>query len=326
MSYLGLWMLDLWIFNIIFIPIFMKKYFNVIIYKHQLYSLVFNFVSNLILLIVASSIKVNNISDYDSLKERFGNYFYIALFYIVFLALAAILSLSQVLQKRLMDFAYISAFKIIFVIGIFCSFFTLISLIITTIVKCNEYLIKNALCSVGDNNAYYFDSFITFGNNLKEQFNNHRSAFFIEIFLVYPLYSLACYSKFFFETLIVHHLDPNYVLISNTIYFSIRKIITLINDPKDSKTYLKLLGEIIALFGYFIYLEIIQLGCCGMNFNTRTSIRQRSKSESLGINDGDDEDVDEDDETDQNGNNNKKDNLIKKENEMINMEGNDNDI
>ena len=63
-----------------------------------------------------------------------------------------------------------------------------------------------------------------------------------------------------------------------------------------------------------------------MNFNTRTCIRQRSKIESLGINDGDDEDVDEDDETDQNGNNNKKDNLIKKENEMINMEGNDNDI
>ena len=66
MSILNLWMLDLWIFNIIFIPIFMKKFFNTIIYKHQLYSLIFNFGINLILLIVASSIKFNKIqSDYD---------------------------------------------------------------------------------------------------------------------------------------------------------------------------------------------------------------------------------------------------------------------
>ena len=50
-------MLDLWIFNIIFISFFMKKKLNKRIYKHQLLSLGINFGVNLILLIVASSIK-----------------------------------------------------------------------------------------------------------------------------------------------------------------------------------------------------------------------------------------------------------------------------
>ena len=194
-----------------------------------------------------------------------------------------------------MDFEYISPFKILFIIGIFSTFFTLITLIITTKVKCNGNLIRKKLCSSvrDDNNKdYYFDSFIIFGNNLKDQFNTNKSHFFIEIFLVYPLYSLACYLKYFFETLIVYHLNPNYVLISDTIYF--------------------------------IYLEIIQFGCCDMNFNTRIRIRERSKTESIGINDEDDEE-DEDDDENNDTNNNKKDNLIKKENEMVNMEGNDND-
>ena len=328
MSILNLWMLDLWIFNIIFIQIFMKKFFNTIIYKHQLYSLIFNFAINLILLIVASSIKFNKIqSDYDIIKDKFGNYIYIGLFYLVFFALAAIISLSQVLQKHLMDFDYISPFQIIFIIGIFSTFFTLITLIITTKVKCNENLIQKELCpSVGDNNDHYFDSFIIFGNNLKEQFKKYKSHFFIEIFLVYPLYSLACYSKYFFETMIVYHLNPNYVLISDTIYYSILKIISLIGKPNDLKTYLKLFGEIIALFGYFIYLEIIQFGCCEMNFNTKISIRERSRTESIGINDeDDDEDDDENNDANNNNNNNKKDYLIKKENEMVTMEVNDND-
>ena len=84
MSILDLWKLDLWIFNIIFIPIFMKKFFNTIIYKHQLYSLIFNFGINLILLIVASSIKINenDQSDYSKIKDKFGNYIYIGLFYL----------------------------------------------------------------------------------------------------------------------------------------------------------------------------------------------------------------------------------------------------
>ena len=291
MYFLKLYTLDLWIFNIIFILLFMKMIFKIGIYKHQLYSLIFNFVINFILLIVAPAIKRpvegKEISDYDSIKEKFGNYYYIAIFYFVFLVLASIMSLSQVLQKNLMDFEYISPLKLLFIIGIFSLSFTLISSIITTFVNCSQFLTEHHLCSINsetDNNKAYFDNFKRFINNLEFQYKTDKAAFFIEVCIVYPLYPLACYLKHFCETMIIYHLDPNYILISETIYFGITKIISLTYNPKIISTYLGLLGDIIALIGYLIYLEIIQLKCCNMNFNTRINIYQRSQIESIGIN------------------------------------------
>ena len=84
LNFLRLWMLDLWIFNIIFISFFLKKIFKIEIYKHQLYSLGINFAINFILLIAAACIKNSNgESEFDTIIDNFGNYFYIVLFYVV---------------------------------------------------------------------------------------------------------------------------------------------------------------------------------------------------------------------------------------------------
>ena len=72
-------------------------------------------------------------------------------------------------------------------------------------------------------------------------------------------------------------------------------IVGLIYNPSDKGTYLKLVGEIISLFTYFFYLEIIELKCCNMNYNTRIKIDERSQIESLGIILGEDDDDDDDD-------------------------------
>ena len=72
----------------------------------------------------------------------------------------------------------------------------------------------------------------------------------------------------------------------------------LIYFPNDTKNYLKLLGEIIALFGYMFYLEIFEINCCGFNFDTRTSINRRSKLESKANNDIEEEEEDDDEEDD----------------------------
>jgi len=225
-----------------------------------------------------------------------------------------------------MDCEYISPFHILFIIGIFSTFFTLIALIITSSVSCNEK-VKSA-CSLTDisTSTSYFDSFKIYGNNLRIEFDEDKVSFFIEIFLVYPLYSLACYLKYFFETLIIYHLNPIYVLLSDNAFYIVKKIVTLFNELTDLKTYLKLFGEIIALFGYFIYLEIIQFYCCEMNFNTRMSINERSKIESLGLYDNYDDEDDDDDNDEQNDNNNEiKNNLIKKENELVEIKPNNDD-
>ena len=317
MNFLSLGMLDLWIFNIIFISFFMKIILKVEIYKHQLYSLGINFFINFALLIASSSLKEDDgKSQYEKIADNFGNYFYIVLFYLVFLALSAMICSSQVMQKHLMDVENVSAFTILFIIGLLSSFFTLIALIMTTSIKCNEVLTNKQFCWLsGEDNIYYFDSFKIYKNNMSKQYQVNKSAFFIEIFLVYPLYSLACYLKYYFQTMIVYHLNPNYVLISDNVYYSVKTIIALMNDKAGKGSILMLIGDIISLIAYLFYLEIIILKCCNMHFNTRISINERSISEGLDIGlDKDDED-DEDDITFEDNNKEKEMIEIKKEEE-----------
>ena len=317
MNFLSLGMLDLWIFNIIFISFFMKIILKVEIYKHQLYSLGINFFINFALLIASSSLKEDDgKSQYEKIADNFGNYFYIVLFYLVFLALSAMQCSSQVMQKHLMDVENESAFTILFIIGFFSAFFTIIALIMTTYIKCNEVLTDKQLCWLSEeDNIYYFDSFKIYKNNMSERYQVNKSAFFIEIFLVYPLYSLACYLKYYSETMIVYHLNPNYVLISDNVYYSVKTIIGLMSNNAGKGPILILIGDIISLIAYCFYLEIIILKCCNMHFNTRISINERSISEGLDIGlDKDDED-DEDDITFEDNNKEKEMIEIKKEEE-----------
>jgi len=299
LSFCNVWMLDLWIFNIIFIWLFMKISLKSVFYKHQIYSLFFNFVINLILILVACGIKDNGgESDFDNINNVYGSYSYIPLFLLVYIILSAFLCYSEVTQKKLMDREYISPYKILFVIGLFSSFFVLLALILTTNIKCSESMSNNNLCPISYQNnedkATYFDNFFIFINNLGDRYNSDKSSFFVEIFLVYPLYSFSCFMKYFFETMIVYHLNPNYVLISDNIFYSTRKIITLINNPSEIKTYLKLLGEIIALFGYLICLEIFKFKCCGFSYNTRLSINKRGIDEFINVIFNEEEEDDDD--------------------------------
>ena len=79
-------MLDLWVFNIVFISIFLKKIFKYKIYKLHIYIFIFNSVTNFILFVFASWIKNdNNQSDYTYVKNNYGSYIYIFLFYISFI-------------------------------------------------------------------------------------------------------------------------------------------------------------------------------------------------------------------------------------------------
>ena len=145
------------------------------------------------------------------------------------------------------------------------------------------------------------------------------------IFLVYPLYSFACYLKYLFETLIVYHLNPNYVLISDNIYYSIKITIALIHEPKDIKTYLNLLGDIISLFAYFFYLEIFKINRFGLSYDTRLSIFKRSELEIDNceeIDDNEDDDLLDNDKR-ENKETDEEKKTKQKENEMLYLEDKD---
>jgi hypothetical protein len=109
----------------------------------------------------------------------------------------------------------------------------------------------------------------------------------------------------------IYQLNPIYVLISESFYYGTVKLISLIYVPKEITVYLELAGDLISLFGYVIYLEIIEFKCFNRNFNTRININERSKIESIGIGD---EIIDDEDEIQSS---NTKGSLILKENKTI---------
>ena len=86
--------------------------------------------------------------------------------------------------------------------------------------------------------------------------------------------------------MIVYRLSPTYVLISDNIFYNTKKIVRLVNDPRDIKTYLRLSGEMIALIAYFFFLEFFEFNCCGLNFNTRSNIDKRGRIETIDISSG----------------------------------------
>ena len=316
----SVWMLDLWVFNIIFVYIFMKYFLHTQIYKHQFYALIVIFTLNFILTIICSSIK-HQISEYDEVAKNYGSYFYIVLFYFVFLILSALLCSSEVLQKKLMDIYYVSPYTIIYMFGALSGAFTLIAYIVSSLKSCGNPSNENVnLCPVRnkdyDGGHYYFDNFKIYILNMNERLRENKTSFYIEILLVYPLYSFLSFIKYWYETLVVWHLNPYFVLLSDNIFYGIRKIITLIKDPSDLRTYLKLLGEMIALICYLFYLEIFEIKFCGLNKDTKENISKR------GISDNDsnillDDDMDTFNGEDNNINNEKKEKS--KSAEMINL-------
>jgi hypothetical protein len=315
----GVWTLDLWIFNLIFIYICMKYILHKHFYKHQLYSLVFIFSINLVLLISCSGIRHNGINEYDQVRDNYGSYFYIVLFYLVYISLSAFISSSEVLQKKLMDIHYISPYTIIFMFGLISGSVTLIAYIIVSNISCGSKFCPLYRTDY-DGGNHFFDNFKIYILNMQERLKEDKTSFYLEIFLVYPLYSIICFFKYLNETLVVWHLDPNFVLLSDNIYYSLKKIIILINDPTDLKTYLRLFGEIVALIGYLFYLEIFEINICGLNKNTKNNITIRGITESNSDILFDDCNDDDSSSNPHNNINTNKDENVKKT-EMVNMGG-----
>ena len=282
---LDTWLFEIWVFDLIFISIFMKIILRYKMYKHHFYIFVFNIVVNFILFIAASFVKNKNGDNlYDRVNNNFGNYGYCVLFYISYISISCMLSFSKVMQKKVMDFEYISPLKIVILYGVISTLFSFIALMITSLIKCNELLMKSKLCPVSNpeqkNEIVYFDNIFIFFNNLREKYHKNKKDFFIEILLVYPLYSFIGFAKYFFETMIIYYLNPFYVLISDNIYYTPKKILRLIFNPNDTKIYLRLIGEIIASIANLFFLEILEFNCCGLNFNTKFNIQKRGKLDS----------------------------------------------
>ena len=178
-----------------------------------------------------------------------------------------------------MDFYFISPYKIILNIGLIGFGFTIIGLIISSFSKCQgrEIIIKNFCIKEENNTVYYYDSIFIYLNEL-------NSSLFKEIILTL-FYLIICFSEFTCEIMTINYLNPIYTLINDNIYYFFMKIINFFYLYYFTLTQFIImeLAEILAILGYSVYLEIIELKFFGLDKDIRKNIIKRGNKEILHI-------------------------------------------
>ena len=289
--------LDFWVFDIVFIILFMDSFFVMNYYKHQIYSLAFIIITNTILLLISSFLQNSEggKNTYEIIEDVTGHSYSFVFFLGIFILLSCLLSYSRVKSKVLMYFNYISPYKIIYYYGIIGAILTSIGLVFVTLKNCGETEgTPHKLCYVGmvdDHNVtqYYYDNLFKYfeelGNNIKS--DDLKLEFYFEIFLITPLYLAINFFEFLCEILIIYYLNPNYVLIRENLYYFVLRFIFILVNKEDYQKYITLkqffilqTSELLALLGYLVYFEIIELRFCKLDKDLKKNIANRGDRES----------------------------------------------
>ena len=171
--------------------------------------------------------------------------------------------------KGLMEYKYFSPYKICYIFGTINSILIIIIYFIISKFKCNE---KSILCSVEYKNSFYFD-------NIYYVFSKYSIGMIISLFLLIICFGIT---KLLFNIIINHYSVCHIFLflqnsgIVSSIGFDIekRKFIIL-------QTIIIYFSNIINIFFSLVFLEIIELNCCGLNINLKKNIKKRLNDENI---------------------------------------------
>ena len=162
-----------------------------------------------------------------------------------------------------------------------------IELIISSFFECKW---GKSLCLNQDknNNSTYYDNLAIYFDDLKNQFPNYE--FYQEIFIINLLYPILCFFEMVCELLIIYYLHPIYILSRDNIYYFFMRIIFMISKGnyfllKNPNFYVSELADFLAILGYFIFLQLIELRFCRFDYDLNRNIIKRAKSESNMIHD-----------------------------------------
>ena len=290
--------IDFWMLEFIFLTYFSKKYLQIEIYKHQIIAM--------LLTIIPFSLKIVTIilSFYDKYKipEIFDNFkrkdglleilyvpypWLIPIGIIIYLIMKYMKAYITVNIKWYMEFRYISPNKILMAYGFFGTIIYTIICIITTFIKCgNSYKdIYDYICETEDqNNIKYFANFRVY-------YTNFISKNLLPEIITVTFGILGFFFYKYFSLMILKDLTPIHLVFSLPLFYIMRKVILSIGIVINSeysfdkyatfkiKFILDIIVDFICLFGYFIYLEIIKLHFCELNYNLSENIIIRGDAE-----------------------------------------------
>ena len=290
--------LDFWMIELIILAFLMSKHFSEKLYKHQQFAMYINLFISMIKVIII----IISVSDEEVIYSLYLKYPIIIQFLIIlYLILISLRSYINVNLRIFFDFQYIDEYEIIIIYGFIGFIINLILCIITTFNECN---FKNMeyFCRVpykDENYKYnskglYLDNYKIYYETLKGNVNNTYSEIEIIYEILVVFFGVAVnYIYKFYLILVIKYLSPMHLVFSNCIDNILIKFIlpiyTLIREESffsekpvkniKLKYILGLLMNILSLFAFLIYLEIIQLNCCGLDYDTRQNIYLRGVKE-----------------------------------------------
>jgi hypothetical protein len=239
-----------------------------------------------------------------------------------------------------MDYKFVSPYKIIFFKGFLGMIISIVLVIISTYVPCEEnYIININIISkmninsinnnISNNNTnYFFNEYLsnkstnnetntspqlfecadsydgnTYFDNLFSYYYNisnleDKKDKYLEIFFSIPVYCILHFLTTILLIFVNKLLSPIHCLIVDSLYRILHiPIQTLQNinvsnysnytevffyefiiQPSSTRI-LRVIAYLVSLIGYCLYLEIIELKFCKLNYNIRKNIRKRAKSD-----------------------------------------------
>ena len=212
---------------------------------------------------------------------------YIVLGIFIYIMIITIRAYSYTKIKWFIDLKYISSTKLLIFIGLIGFFVSSISCIITNFIKCSP---KINFCEIQDkNNNSYIDNFNVYNDDLSKLEKPAEVFCEICVILFGMIFNfLTCY----YNILIIKFLTPVHIIFYFSIFYFIIKIIAIFYNKMSANYFfdieyedakgrfyiflLDLSGNFIAIFGFLIYLELIELRFCKLNYNLREAISKRS--------------------------------------------------
>ena len=223
--------------------------------------------------------------------------------YIVLITLRSYINSSI---KYSIDLKYISEKKFLMAYGFIGALISTVICIITTSIECKNEEDKgdiyDYICKVKYDNKTYFDNFKAVSQTLRSKDNAWI------IIILKTIFGIICfYFNKYFSMLIIKYFTPVHLIFSFPVYYFTQKIVLIINTLIGEKTFfsanrinfieakfsLDFLGDILSSVGFLVYLEIIELNFCELNYNLRRKISDRASIEKYGYLGIDDDDEDE---------------------------------
>ena len=259
--------LDFWFFELIFISIIFSNHFIFKIYSHQKLSMALSIGVGSILKIY--NISISLISEDEKIYKKYPLvFFFVILYFLIILARSYVN--TQI--KVFMDLKFITHRTLLMSYGLTGASLCFIAGIIMSFVPCSDNkAIEAFVCKVKYNDNLYYDeihSYIESSKNMSARL----------IIIVLGIISFFC-NKFFY-TLIIKNYTPIHVIFSFPMQFFIEKTFLLIftaiffrshlfsEENQLEKFLLDISGDIASIIGFLIYLEIIELNFCKLNYNS----------------------------------------------------------